>query len=342
MTKKILLFFISLFIGVGLLVWIIRFLGWQEIKSAFLIFTGWQGLIILLLTALMLFLGMWKWKVILKGQGYSFSHRQLLSPYLSCFSLIYLFPIALFGGEIFRGYILKERYSVPWSKGITSVMIDKILEMTAFLITIIIGLIFFLIKVGLPPRNLGIIIGGILFFLCAAIGFFYFKSFKRESMARFFIKLFNSQRRFISEEPVGIEREIFDFFKLKNKILWEASAFALLRVGVTWLRCWFLVLFLGGQIGFSAALSILGFHYFSLLIPIPMALGSHEVIQTFAFGALGLGASSAPAFTMIQRGAELLLAFIGIAIFFKLGIGLLQTILFRKFERLIGGRNNHL
>jgi uncharacterized protein (TIRG00374 family) len=341
MIKKIILFSTSLFIGIGLLVWIFNFIGWEEIKSAFLIFTGWQGVIILLLTALMLFFGMWKWKVILKGQGYSFSHRQLAGPYLSCFSLIYLFPIALFGGEIFRGYILKEKYSVPWSKGITSVMIDKILEITVFLVTIITGLIFFLFKIGLPSSNLGIIIGGVLFFFCAAIGFFYFKSFKRESIARFFIKLFNSQKRFISEEPVGIEREIFDFFKPKNKILWEASILALFRVLVTWLRCWLLVIFLGGQIGILPALSILGFYYFSLLIPIPMALGSHEIVQMFAFGALGIGAGAAPAFTMIQRGAELLLALIGLVIFFRFGIDLLKTLLFRKLENLIRDRNHH-
>jgi len=341
MLKKIILFFVSLFVGIALLVWIFNFIGWQQIKNAFLVFTGWRGIIILLLTALMLFFGMWKWQVILKGQGYSFSCRQLMGPYLSSFSLIYLFPIIIFGGEIFRGYSLKEKYSVPWSKGITSVMIDKILEMTAFLITIIVGMIFFFIRIGLPPGNFGIIIGGVLFFLCAAIGFFYFKSFKRKSIARIFIKFFSPQKRFISEEPVEMEREIFDFFKPRNKVLWQASAFAFLRVGVTWLRCWLLILFLGSQIGISSALSILGFYYFSLLIPIPMALGSHEVVQMFAFGALGLGSGLAPAFTMIQRAAELFLALIGMVIFFRFGVNLLKTFLFRRLENFIKDRNNY-
>ena len=72
-----------------------------------------------------------------------------------------------------------------------------------------------------------------------------------------------------------------------------------------------------------------------MMVPIPADLGAHEAIQVFSFNALGLGQSLAPAFAMIQRGAELVFAFLGIALFFKLGMGLVQTLLFRKFEKFI-------
>jgi hypothetical protein len=107
-------------------------------------------------------------------------------------------------------------------------------------------------------------------------------------------------------------------------------------VGVTWLRCWLLILFLGKAIGILPALSILGFYYIALFIPIPAALGTHEVIQAFSFSALGIGAGMAPVFTMIQRGSEIILAIVGLIIFLRLGIGLLQTFLFRKIENLVG------
>jgi len=341
MIKKIILFFASLFIGIGLLIWVVRFIGWQEIKSAFLIFSGWQGSIILLLTALMLFFGIWKWQVILKSQGYNLSFRKLTSPYLAGFSLIYLFPMFIFGGEVFKGYILRENFSVPWENGITSIIIDKILEATSFLITIFAGLFFFLLKIGLPPKNIGIILGGVLLIVSCAISFFYFRVSKKKSMVRLFAKIFN-HRKLLNREVLEAEKEIFVFFQCRKKALFKASWLAFLRVVVTWLRCWILILFLGKSIGPLSALSVLGFYYFIFMIPIPMALGSHEVIQTFAFGALGLGAATAPAFTMIQRGAELILALIGLMIFFRLGIGLLQTILFKKLEHLIGDRNNQL
>ena len=81
-------------------------------------------------------------------------------------------------------------------------------------------------------------------------------------------------------------------------------------------------------------LSVLGFSYLAVMIPIPTALGSHEAIQTFAFGALGLGASAATAFTMIIRGAELIISLFGIIILFRLGVILIKNILFKKINKL--------
>lgn len=319
------------------MVGIIKFVGWAEIKSAFLIFAGWQGIIILVLTALVLFAGMWKWKVILKSQGHSLSNRELAAPYLACFSITYLLPMVIFGGEIFRSYYLREKYSVPWGKAISSTIIDKILDVTSFLIAVFAGLIFFLLKIGLPPRNLGIILGGVLAFVTCGIGFFYFKIFRKESIARFFAKFFN-HKRFLQQDILGIEREIFQFFKLKRRALWQGLSLAFFRVAITWLRCWVLILFLGKSIGVFPALSVLGFYYFALMIPIPTALGTHEVVQIFSFSALGLGANIAPAFTMIQRGSELILAFVGVIIFFRLGMGLVRTVLFKKIDSLLNNK----
>lgn len=157
-------------------------------------------------------------------------------------------------------------------------------------------------------------------------------------MVRFFLKFFN-HKKFFNEEPLDIEKEIFEFFKFKNKALWEAIGLAFLRVVITWIRCWALILFLGKSIGVFSSLSVLGFYYFALMIPIPAALGSHEVIQSFSFGGLGLGKNVAFAFTMIQRGAELVLVFMGVMISIKLGIVMLKNILFRKLGYFLNTQN---
>jgi len=331
MVKKLLFFFVSLLIGVGLLIGVINFIGWHEIISAFLIFTGWHGLIILLLTLLALFLSLWKWQIILKGQGYNLPLLKLAGPYLASFSLMYLFPVVSLGGEIFRGYILKEKFAIPWKNGITSILIDKILEITTIFIAILGGLIFFVFKVGFPVNRLAIIAGIILFLSAALLGFIYFKIFKKESIVKSVAKLLG-RKNFFNMEILGAEREIFIFFKSRKNYLLLAFLLAFLRIAATWLRTWLLVLFLGKSVGFLTALSLLGFYYIISLIPIPAALGSHEVIQTFSFSAFGLGVGLAPAFTMIQRGAELVLALAGLAIFLKIGLEMIKNILFRKLE----------
>jgi len=329
--KKFLLFLLSLFIGLVLFIWIGKSVGWQEIKGAILSFSGQQGIIILALTIIIALLGNWKWKEILKSGGVKISFKSLLSPFLAGYAVMFLAPILLWGGEIFRSYVLKQRNMVPWPKGMASVVIDRILEWTANLLVIFIGTILFFLKIGLPPIKLMVVFGIALFILTAGIIFFYFKSIKKESMVRFFIGGNKNT-------PFGVEKEIFNFFKIKKIEMWKVFGITLLRTAVMYLRAWVLIIFLGKKIGFVTAVAILGFTYLAVLIPIPTSLGSHEVIQIFAFDSLGLGVSTATAFTMIIRGAELIIALTGVVILFRLGLILLKNIFFKKVNGI--AKNN--
>ena len=117
--------------------------------------------------------------------------------------------------------------------------------------------------------------------------------------------------------------------------MWKGVGLSFLRAAVMLTRTWLLIFFLGKNIESLPALSILGFSYLAAMTPIPTALGSHEAIQTFAFNALGLGLSTAAAFTMIIRVAELLVSLVGLIILFRLGTGLLKNTLFRKINNLV-------
>jgi len=213
-----------------------------------------------------------------------------------------------------------------------SVFIDRVTEWTANLIVIFFGVLFFLYTIGLPPIKLLIIFGSIFLFFAGGISCFYLKTFKRESMVSYFLRIFGLERFNHANSILDIEKEIFNFFKPKKLAMWRAFSLSFLRTLVMYSRVWFLIIFLGKEISTLSALSILGFTYLAVMIPIPTALGSHEAIQTFAFGSLGLGASTATAFTMIVRGAELIIALTGVAILFQIGIILLKEALFKKLN----------
>jgi len=328
--KKFLLLLISLLVGVGIFVWIGRVVGWQEIKNAFLVFTGWHGMAIFGLTLLMILIGNWKWKEILRGENVKISFRELLRPYLAGFSVMFLAPVLLLAGEFFRGYVLKAQNAIPWSKGMASVFIDRILEWTANLVVIFFGVLFFLSIIGLPPMKLLIIFGGVFSVFAGGIGYFYLKTFKRESMAKAILRTLGLAKLNQANSILEVETEIFNFFKPKKKSMWKGFGLSFLRAGAMYLRAWLLILFLGKEISALPALSILGFTYLAAMIPIPTALGSHEAIQTFAFNSLGLGLSAAAAFTMIIRGAELIIALVGIVILYRLGVGLVKNTLFKN------------
>ena len=325
--KKILLFLISLSAGLGLFIWIGRFVGWREIRNAFSVFSGWHGVAVIGLTLLAATFGAKKWGEILRGEGVNLSFWRLIKPYLAGFAMMFLAPIIFLAGEIIRAYFLKKKRSVPWSKGLSSVLIDRISEWTVNLIVIFFGASFFLYNIGLPPKHLAIIFGGVFFFFLSLISYFYFKTIKRESMANLFLNFFGLKRISPANSILDIEREIFDFFRLGKIAMWKAFFFSFLKALTLYFRTWFLLLFLGKNVPALSALPIFSFTYLAAMIPIPAVLGSHEAIQVFAFKSLGLGAPSATAFTMIVRGADLLMALAGVVILFQLGVNLLKKYL---------------
>lgn len=325
--KKFFLFLISLLIGLTLFILVGKTVGWQEIKKALLVFTGWHGITIFVLTILMALVGTWRWHEILKGLGAKISFRELWRVYLTGFSIRYLAPVAIVASEIFQGQVLRQINSIPWSRGMASIIIDRVLEWTTNLVVIFLGISFFLFNIGLPPMKVVIIFSSGIFLFTGLIIFFYFKSFKRESVAKAIGKIFNHR---LDSEPLEIEKESFNFFKPKKKAMWESFGLSFLRAGIMLLRTWILILFFGKHISLESALSILSFSYLVTIIPIPASIGSHEAVQAFAFNSLGMGAGVGTAFTMVLRGAELILVFLGVIILFPLGLKLLKITIFKK------------
>lgn len=311
--KKFLLSAFSFLIGIGIFIWVLNFVGWQNIRDSFAVFTGWQGMVILLLTFLIILFGVLEWRIILKGLGVDLSFKDLFEPFIAGFSINYLAPIIVFGQEIFRSYILKKQHSLPWTKGIASSAIDRILDLTAELIFVFFGIISFLFLVGFIPKNLAIYCGGIILFLIIMVSFFYFKIFKKESIIKSFVSPLLSKYQ-NDKVPLQVEEEVFNFFETEKNYLWQGFFLTFLEKIIKLFRAWILIIFFGQFIGFSPALAILGFSYLIAMIPIPAQLGSQETAQAFIFDSLGLEASRGIAFSMVMKGAELFFVLTGVFI----------------------------
>lgn len=322
--KKLSFFLISFFTGIALFIIVIRFVGWSEIKLALQAFTGWEGLIILGLTFLIIITTTFKWQGVLRSQGYRIPIISLFKPFLASHSINYLTPTIPFGGDIIRGYILKEKLKIPGEIAISSAIIDRILEITAHLTIIFLGVIYFLFKIGLPPKNLAIILGGGFLIAVICLFFFYLKSLKKESLLKFFFKM-KAGNHFLE-----IEKEIFKFFSFSKISFWKGLILAFLRDGISICRFFVLLLFLGKYLEFLPVLSVFSFSSLVQLFPIPATLGSHEIVQAFVFGSLGLGVSTAAAFTMIIRGADLIFAIFGVFVLFRFGIRLIKGVVFQE------------
>jgi hypothetical protein len=325
--KQKLLFGFSLVLGLVIFIWLGKSIGWEEIGEAFSVFTGWQGLVIIFLSFLIAALGNWRWKEILKDSGINIPFINLFKIYLGGYSMMYLMPILIWGGEAFRVYGLTKEKNIPWKKTFASVIIERILEWTVNILVIFLGLAFFLYNVYVPPKELVIVFGASLVFFVSVISYFYIKALGKKSIIREVVKKFWKKEVSNDNGFISVENDVFNYFQW-GKSFNKGIALSILRALVMQARVWILIIFLGNMIGFLPSLSILGFTYLSSMIPIPTSLGSHEAIQYFAFTSLGLLSSMSTAFTMILRAAEIIVSSVGMAFLLGTGFKLAESKIF--------------
>ena len=75
-----------------------------------------------------LFVITYRWKLIIESQGDKVSYKKLLAPKFVGFTVSFLTPGMYVGGEPVRAYLLKKNTGIRFSKGLSSIIIDKILD----------------------------------------------------------------------------------------------------------------------------------------------------------------------------------------------------------------------
>jgi len=327
--KRLLAFVALLVLGIILFSSVLRFVGWDEIWSAIQGFWGGKGVLLILLTFLMLFVGAIRWSEILRHQGYRVSFWSLLKQYFGGFALSFFFPMAFFGSELFRAYALREFHEVPLQRGIVSTVVERFLELTAYLLVLGAGIfvLLFFHYALIPPLLWWILLASGM--LALALLFFYLKSHRKESILRMFFPRLNDNNGFLE-----MEQEVLRFFRVRNRAFWEGLFLSFAKAAAALLRTFVLVAFLGGALGFFPALTITGFTFLSLLIPIPGQLGSHEALQVLSFQALGLEGHAGAAFAFLVRAAELVVALFALVLLLRMGAVLVRRLLVSRVERV--------
>jgi len=319
--RKFLLFLILLLIGCFLFYGVIKWVGWEEVKETLFTFSGYKGIVILAVTILIWLSGVWRWRFILKSQGCNVSILGLGEIFFAGTTINYFFsPPVYFGGELFRAYIARKKFSLPQEKNFAAIVIEKILSASVILVFLILGIVSFIFLTELPFENFGIITIGLIGVLAVGLSVFYFRSFKKESILRYFFRFSGLKNNKNSKMIKNIEKETFRFFDFKKSLMWKGLGIAFLRYFLILARCWFLVFFLTGETGFLISLIILFFLILASILPLPARLGGLEITQAFAFGSLGLGKVVGITFSFIIRGAEILVALFGLMLLIKLGI----------------------
>ena len=344
--RKVILFLVSLVIGLAIFGFVTSSVGIDEVVKAFSSFPPQGILIILFLSFLIALVGIWRLKFILKTQGYSLSFWKVAEIWFGGFTISYFTPIAIFGGEVFMIYALKKAFSVPWEKSSAAVFIHRVLDATIFFPFLIIGLFAFPLLAGTFPKTkviiAGSIVASIIIFLLVV---FYIKTFRKESTLEWFLKPFGLNRKKIQNQRggelvLGAEKEIVSFFGLRKGQMWKGLAISLIKYFLVLIRCITLIFFFGGGWHLLRALAAYGFFNLAVLVPVPAMLGSLEVAESIVFSGIGMGANVGIAFSFVLRSMDILFAIIGFLILIKFGMKLIKIKIIEFIDSIFSNKSS--
>lgn len=313
--------------GLTLFFWVFNQVGWEEMEKMLLQISFLKMILVVFLGFLAALIGNLRWKRILRSKGYIIPLRDLLGHYLASFAITYLAPMVAFGGEMFRGYILKGQNGISIEKGMAASFIDGIFEYISEWVTVFVGLVFFFLKIGFFSTNLEIVLLTFIVFF-GSLAIFIFIAFKKKTIIKLFLNL-------DEENPsIKIEREIFDFFDFKNKAFMTAVTLSLLKIFIRLTKFGVLISFLGETASFANVFAVLGISVLAMAPPVSADIGTHDFVSVFLFKNLGMNPAAGAVFASIIRGVNLILSFVGLFFLIKFGFESLRDSLFKKVEKL--------
>jgi len=331
--KKKIVFWASLIVGIAAMIGI-----YLNIGDIFLSFKD-APLILLIpyiaIVILIHLLHVWRWDIILKSMGYNLSFNKLQNYRLMGYALNYITPTAHIGGEPLKAVMLKED-KVPYTIGVSSLVIDKSFEITADGILGLFGIIIIGLSFQLP-RELWIylIILSVIciLFLLNILSYIlkkenlFLRIYKRLNLPYRRNWLDNSKLvRMIRIKIIETRDNIRHFFQGHKKefhkaILISASMWLLMFVEYK-----LLLLIIGFNANIYQLFIIISFVGLAYFIPIPAALGVLEASQLSAFRILNLNPdinlnpNLGLATSLIIRAKDILMTIIGLMLIFVKGV----------------------
>jgi uncharacterized protein (TIRG00374 family) len=276
----------------------------------------------------MMMAGVYRWEVILRAHNAKINFWTLFSYKLSGFSLCYITPGALVGGEALRAYLLK-RNNVKLTVGASSVIIDKFFDLAIAAFFTSIGLIavisFFKIS-----NYLKTIILLLTVFWVIALSFFLYGSLTRRG---FFRHIFRFLRLHRIKQLKGMEGKVEETEKhISHFFIHHKSEFR--RACVMSMVLWLLMFVeykiatavFGYNAGFVAVFLIICMVGFSYIFPVPGGLGILEATQASLHSIIGLRAAQGVLLSLLIRARDIFWTILGISFLYHHGINLAKQL----------------
>lgn len=265
-----------------------------------------------------------RWFVVIRSQGIKGINIFKLNNYkIVGYAVSFLTPSAKIGGEPVRAGILSSKHNIPFNKALSSVVIDKTLELTTSALFFILGGMYLLIKFVVAPELRNVIIAVMIFFI-VIFGVFNYRMMAGKS---FFHKIFTIIRLDKLKSLKKFSRNLKDFEKLVIKFYHKDKKYFLYTIGISFVS-WIIMFFeyriageILGQILTPAQIFLIfSFVGAAYLVPIPMALGALEAGQVSVFSLIRVSAAAGVGLSLIVRVKDMLISAIGMVLLLFYGL----------------------
>lgn len=329
-TKKQWITGASLIGGLALLLYLFFSLPFGEVWEQFL---GVDPVFIALYLASIVFIQLtlsWRWKAVLQSKDMDVvSFWQLNNQRLAGMAISFLTPTAKMGGEPVRALILSKESELSFEDSLSTVVIDKTIELTASGLFFVVGLLaaLFTYSVSASTRNTFI---GVIIFLLILIGGFFFRVFNGKN---FFAWIFSSLQLNRIDKLKGVMEKLHEFEQLvvafyqKDK---RGLIYAVLISLISWIGMFFEYYFIGQIVGVNLSLLQVFFVFtfvgLAYLIPVPMAIGTLEAGQVSVFSMIGLSSAIGLGVSLVVRAKDMLISAYGLVCLVFSGLSIQRAI----------------
>lgn len=259
-----------------------------------------------------------RWWLVQRSLGWPVPLAALLAYRLAGFAVTYFTPGPQFGGEPLQVHLLHARRGVPLQTAVASVFTDRLIDLLANFTFLVIGsaVIVFggLLDVWAASGMWALAMALLLLPLGHVIAL---RLGKRPATKLVNLLVKGSTRPALAHAARvarDAEEMVAGLIREKPALLGWLVGISGLGWGLMVLEYHLMLYFLGASPRIAEAVSALTAARLAFLLPLPAGLGALEAAQSLATGALGWGAATGIAASLVIRARDVLLALVGLVI----------------------------
>ena len=270
-----------------------------------------------------------KWSIILNALGHRVSFFKLLMYRQMGYAVGYIVPAFYIGGETVRAYFLKNKHDVPLHDAISSVVIDRAVElpMNFLLAAVMFFLIIFTIKL---PTYMLVIMGAVILFMIAFTAMFYYKMYSKEY---FFTYIFDTLRlerikkiAHMRKDLITMEESLIKFFNHKVRYVIISLVLSLVLWFLMMMEFWTGLRIVSYDANFVQIFLVIVMTGVSMTLPIPASVGVMELGQIAICVMVGIPAPVAVALSLLVRTRDLMWILTGLGYYLYTGTNYMKML----------------